>query len=81
MTTINISLPEKLKEDAENLVKSGLYASFSDLVRDSLRDSIEKNERKELDRLYTQAKKDLITKKATVLKNNKDIEKYMKSIR
>ncbi len=81
MTTINISLPEKLKEDAENLVKLGLYASFSDLVRDSLRDSIEKNEKKELDRLYTQAKKDLITKKATVLKNNKDIEKYMKSIR
>ena len=81
MATINISLPEKLKKNAEDLVKLGLYASFSDLVRDSLRDSIEKNERRELDHLYTQAKNELTIKKATVLKNNKDIEKYMKSIR
>jgi len=81
MTTINISLPEKLKEEAEDLVKLGFYASFSDLVRDSLRDSIEKNEKRELDRSYALAKNELTAKKATVLKNSKDIEKYMKSIR
>ena len=37
MTTVNISLPEKLKADADSLIAAGYYASFSDLVRDSLR--------------------------------------------
>ncbi|HAU65023.1 TPA: hypothetical protein DCW32_00515 [Candidatus Woesebacteria bacterium] len=78
MSTINISLPDKLKEAGEDLVKAGFYSSFSDLVRDSLRNSIEKTN---LDQLYLEAKKDLKTGKATVLKNKGDVEKYMKSIR
>ena len=78
MVTINISLPDKLKEEGEDLIAAGFYASFSDLVRDSLRNSIEKVS---LDRLYFEAKKDLKKGKATVLKNKKDIDKYMNSIR
>jgi Arc/MetJ-type ribon-helix-helix transcriptional regulator len=40
MTTINISLPDELKHNAEKLIASGHYASFSDLVRHSLRQTI-----------------------------------------
>ena len=78
MVTINISLPEKLKEAGDNLVSSGLYVSFSDLVRDSLRKSVEE---RELDRIYLETKRDLKKGKATVLKNKKDIDNFMKSIR
>lgn len=78
MVTINISLPDKLKEEGEGLIVAGFYASFSDLVRDSLRNSIEKVS---LDRLYLEAKKDLKKGTATILKNKKDIDLYMKSIR
>lgn len=37
MKTINISLPDKLKTQADNLIRAGYYASFSDLVRTALR--------------------------------------------
>jgi len=78
MVTINISLPEKLKKDAEALVKAGEYVSFSDLVRDSLRNALEE---KELDRVYAETKKELKEGKAIVLRNKKDVDNFMKSIR
>ena len=78
MITINISLPEKLKEDAKALVKAGEYVSFSDLVRDSLRIAVEK---RELDRVYAETKKELREGKAIVLRNKKDIGNFMKSIK
>jgi predicted nucleotidyltransferase len=37
MTTINISLPDKLKNFADQQINGGYYASFSDLVRTALR--------------------------------------------
>lgn len=37
MKTINISLPDKLKTQADNLIRAGYYASFSDLVRTAIR--------------------------------------------
>ena len=40
MHTINVSLPTKLKEEADLLVSGGHYASFSDLVRTALRQVI-----------------------------------------
>ena len=43
MTTINISLPEKLKKQADALIKQGYYVSFSDLVRTAIRRLIEKH--------------------------------------
>jgi Arc/MetJ-type ribon-helix-helix transcriptional regulator len=42
MKTINISLPDKLKSQADNLIKSGYYASFSDLVRTAMREVMAK---------------------------------------
>ncbi|MFA6519056.1 MAG: ribbon-helix-helix domain-containing protein [Candidatus Shapirobacteria bacterium] len=42
-TTINISLPSQLKAQADELVKHGFYASFSDLVRTALRREIERH--------------------------------------
>ena len=77
MITINVSLPEKLKEEAQILIKKGLYASFSDLVRDSLRQAISKNQ---YDLWAEEAKKDLKTGKAKVLKSPKAIEDYMNSL-
>ncbi len=78
MVTINISLPEKLKDQAETLVKNGFYASFSDLVRDSLRQIVSKNK---YDLWAEEAKEDLEKGRAVVLKNKKEIEEYMNSIR
>ena len=78
MTTINISLPEKLKVDAEKLIKQGLYASFSDMVRDSLRHIVATNR---YDRWAAEAKEDLKNGRAVVLRNKKEIDKYMNSIR
>lgn len=77
MVTINISLPDKLKEEGESLISAGFYASFSDLVRDSLRSSIEKAN---LDRLYAEAKEDERTGKAVILKSKKDIDNYFKKL-
>ena len=40
INTINVSIPSKLKKLADNEVKKGYYASFSDLVRTSLRETL-----------------------------------------
>lgn len=77
MVTINISLPEKLKDEAETLINSGFYASFSDLVRDSLRHAIFRNK---YGLLTKEAKKDLKTGKAAVLKSDKNIDNFFKKL-
>lgn len=77
MLTINISLPAKLKSRAEELINNGYFASFSDLVRDSLRRSIELNK---YDLWADEVKKELKTGKAKVLKSAKDIDAFMKDI-
>lgn len=77
MTTINISLPSQLKNDAEMLVSDGVYVSFSDLVRDSIRKLLSEVK---YDYIYGTTKKDLKTGKATMIRSKKDIEKYFKSL-
>jgi Arc/MetJ-type ribon-helix-helix transcriptional regulator len=77
MTTINVSLPEKLKEQAEALVSDGFYASFSDLVRDSLRKLVAQNK---YDLWVEEAKEELKKGKAKVLKSKKDIDEYFGSL-
>lgn len=77
MLTINISLPVKLKSKAEELIKNGYFASFSDLVRDSLRRSIELNK---YDLWADEAKKELGSGKAKVIKTAKDIDVYLKAL-
>ena len=77
MATINVSIPEKLKSRAEELVKLGFYSSFSDLVRDALRKTVEKDK---YDLMAEEAKRELKEGKAKVLKSCKDIEEFVKSL-
>ena len=77
MSTINISIPDKLKEQAETLVKSGFYASFSDLVRDSLRKIVSQNK---YDLWAEEAKEDLKKGRAKVLKSKKEIGEYFENL-
>ncbi|MFC1727062.1 type II toxin-antitoxin system ParD family antitoxin [Patescibacteria group bacterium] len=77
MATINISLPIKLKTQAEALVKGGYYASFSDLVRDSLRRLVERGK---YDLWLDEAKDDLKKGKAVILKSGKEINEYLKKV-
>ena len=77
MSTINISLPEKLKEKAQELVEKGFYASFSDLVRDSIRQTVTKNK---YDLWTEEVLEDERKGRAVVLKTKKDIDDYFKSL-
>lgn len=77
MATINISIPDKLKEQAELLIKAGLYVSFSDFVRDSMRKALSKNK---YDLLAEEAKKDLKEGRGTLLRNKKEIEDFFKTL-
>ena len=71
-------MPDKLKIEAESLVKKGFYSSFSDVVRDSLRRLVAGNK---YDRWLAEAKDDFKKGRATVLRNDEDVDKYMNSIR
>ena len=46
MTTMNVSLPEKLKEYVDGRVEAGGYGTASEYVRDLIRQDLE-NQRKE----------------------------------
>ena len=46
MTTMNVSLPEKLKEYVDGRVETGGYGTASEYVRDLIRQDLE-NQRKE----------------------------------
>ena len=37
---VNVLLPEKLLQEAKNLVKKGYFSNFSEIVRESLRKEI-----------------------------------------
>lgn len=77
MTTINVSLPAKLKLQAEELVKTGFYVSFSDLVRHALRSVIEKDK---YDLMTEETLKEVEQGKAVVLKTDKEVEEYFKNL-
>jgi Arc/MetJ-type ribon-helix-helix transcriptional regulator len=50
MKNINISLPSKLKSQAEALVLQGHFSTFSDLVRTAIRDLLRREYMKEKER-------------------------------
>jgi Arc/MetJ-type ribon-helix-helix transcriptional regulator len=77
ISTINISLPKELKILAEKEIKKGFYASFSDLVRSSLRKTLLESE---LDALLQEAKKEKRQGKGVVLKTDEDIDNYFKTL-
>ncbi len=74
MTTINISLPDKLKKQADAVISDGHYASFSDLARTALRQILRDHK---LDRMVAEAKADYKAGRGTLLRNKKDIAKFM----
>jgi len=77
MTTINVSIPEKLKDQAQSLVDEGFFVSFSDLVRHSLRQIVSKNK---YDMWADEAEEDMKKGKGILLRNKKEIKKYFDSL-
>ena len=75
MTTINISLPTQLKNQADLLVSQGYYASFSDLARTALRQTISKEE---LNLRLKQTKDNEVKNKAAILNSDQDIDLFLK---
>lgn len=59
------------------MVRAGVYSSFSDVVRDSLRKNIFKNK---YDLLAEKAKEDYKNGRGVVLKTAKDIDDYFDSL-
>jgi len=74
MATINISLPKKLKRESEKLVSRGYYVSFSDLVRSSLRKTLEVSK---YDVWAEEAKEEYEKGITKTLKNSKDVRKLI----
>lgn len=77
MNTINISLPDQLKTDADLLIRKGYFASFSDLARTAIRKIISESE---YDILAKQAIAEHKQRKSTVLKTKKDIDRYVDAL-
>lgn len=81
MTTVNISLPSKLKQQAQELVNEGYYASFSDLIRDALRNTLSLNSNKsKYDVWAEEAWQEHLKGKTKTLKNEKDVEDLFRSL-
>jgi len=76
MDTINISLPPQLKTQANQLIDMGFYASFSDLVRTALRQTINQSQ---YDIWADIAKKEAKLGKIKPLKTKKDIDNFLKN--
>lgn len=77
MATINVSLPDKLKDQAQELVNMGVYVSFSDLVRDSLRETLRKNK---YDLWTIEAQDELKKGKGKMLRTPKEVDAYFETL-
>lgn len=78
MTTINISLPDVLKKEADAAIKAGYFVSFSDLTRTALRQMLRDYK---LDRMVAEAKADYKAGRGTILRSKKDIEEYFAKLK
>lgn len=78
MTTINISLPDVLKKQADAVIADGYYASFSDLTRTALRQILRDHK---LDRMVAEAKQEYKEGKGILLRTDKDIEEYFAKLK
>ncbi len=77
MYTINISLPTQLKSQADDLIQAGYFASFSDLVRTALRQTLAESR---YDSLANKAIKEQQNGQALVLKDKKSINSYLDKV-
>jgi Arc/MetJ-type ribon-helix-helix transcriptional regulator len=78
MTTINVSLPDKLKNKADSLVSDGYYASFSDIVRTALRELLITAH---YQKLADEAKAEYKAGKATVIRTNKELDEFFRKLK
>lgn len=78
MKTINISLPDELKKEADSAIADGHYASFSDLTRTALRQILRD---RRLDRLVAEAKQEYKEGKGTILRTDEDIKNYFAKLK
>ena len=74
MSTINISLPDKLKKQADEAISDGYFASFSDFARTAFRQILRDHK---LDRMVAEAKREAAAGRTTVLRSDEDIDTYM----
>ncbi|MDC0449013.1 hypothetical protein OAL67_00165 [bacterium] len=77
MESLNISLPKKLKDSTSLLVELGYFASLSDAVRTALRELLKKTK---YDFYANEAKREHLSGKAMVLKEDKEIDDYINSL-
>ncbi len=77
MSTINVSVPKKLKENAEKLVEGGYYSSFSDVVRAGLRDILQEHYYSEM---LSDAKKEYLSGKTNSIKSKQELKEYFKNL-
>lgn len=74
INTINISLPTQMKSEADKLVASGHYASFSDLMRTAVRNLLQASK---YDLWAKEAIDDYRQGKTVALSTPEDIHKFM----
>lgn len=77
MHTINVSLPSQLKLQADQVVAAGYFASFSDLVRTALRQTLSEVQ---LESLAQQAMHEHRQGKALVLKDKQAVSSYIDQV-
>lgn len=84
MTTVNISLPQSMYEDAKKMLAKNRYASISELVRDALRKVMYQDV---TENGFTQAFEDKVLKAATeplnddvILETEEDIDKFFNTL-
>mgnify|MGYP001568000132 CR=1 FL=1 len=75
-TTVNISLPTELKKEADFLVSTGDYASFSDFMRTAARLELREKYRS----MVEETKRDVALGLTKVLKSKKDIDNFIDSL-
>ncbi len=89
-TTINITLPDRLKQEINTRVRSGMYASVSEFIRNAvrraltIRDDIPFGEAfsTEAENLILQAEEESLVRPSTtkVLKTTTEIDRYLDAV-
>ncbi len=77
MHTINVSLPSQLKLQADQLIQAGYFASFSDLVRTALRQTLTEIQ---LNSLANQAISEHRSGQAKTLKDAQAVAQYVDQV-
>ena len=75
--TINISLPIRLKAQADELVAGGYFASFSDVVRSAVRNLLTHSS---YDMLLNKAKEEEKKGESIILSNDAEIDSFMAKV-